>query len=125
MPLHDSVLRESFRLNPSFDDSMLREVVAPAGIYTPGGTYLTPGSHVALHTRLMQRSEWSGEGQDWKSFRPFRYYEMAAEAKRKVVANSNADDATGEEKAVAAKSQISAVQISDQYMVFGLGKHAW
>lgn len=50
---------------------------------------------------------------------------MAAEAKRNVIAGSKGDDATEEEKAVAAKGQISAVQISDRYMVFGLGKHAW
>lgn len=125
MPLHDSVLRETLRLNPSFDDSMLREVVAPAGIYTPEGVYLPRGSHVAMHTRLMQRSEWSGEGQDWTSFRPFRYCEMAAEAQNKVAKTHEGDDATEEEIAVAARGQISAVQISERYMLFGLGKHAW
>jgi len=125
MPLHDSALRETFRLNPSFDDSMLREVVAPAGVHTPEGVYLPCGSHVAMHTRLMQRSEWSGEGQDWTSFQPFRYYEMAAAAHRKVSEANEGDDATEEEKVVADRGQISAVQISQRYMLFGLGKHAW
>jgi hypothetical protein len=125
MPFHDSVLRETFRLNPSFDDSMLREVVAPAGIYTPEGVYLPCGSHVAMHTRLMQRSEWSGEGQDWTEFRPFRYHEMAAEAKRKADEICEGDDATEEEKGVVDMGQVSAVQISGKYMLFGLGKHAW
>jgi hypothetical protein len=78
-----------------------------------------------MHTRLMQRSEWSGEGQDWTSFQPFRYFEMAAEAQRKASETSEGDDATEEEKAVAGKGQISAVQISERYMLFGLGKHAW
>lgn len=51
---------------------------------------------------------------------------MAAEAKKKmhVAIDSKGDESTEEEK-VAAKDQISAVQISDRYMVFGLGKHAW
>jgi hypothetical protein len=99
---------------------MLREVVAPAGIHTPQGVYLPRGSHVAMHTRLMQRSEWSGEGQDWGEYRPFRYCEMAAEAGEM----HGGDD---EEKAVAAtsKGQISAVQISERYLPFGLGRHAW
>lgn len=125
MPLHDSVLRETLRLNPAFDDSMLREVVAPAGVHTPEGVYLPCGSHVAMHTRLMQRSEWSGEGQDWTSFQPFRYYEMAAAAQRKASETNEGDDATEEEKTVADRGQISAVQISERYMLFGLGKHAW
>ena len=70
MPLHDSVLRETLRLHPSFDDAMLREVVAPAGLTTPDGFFLPRGSHVAMHTRLMQRSDWSGDGQDWEEFEP-------------------------------------------------------
>ena len=127
MPLHESVLRETLRLNPAFDDSMLREVVAPAGVHTPEGVYLPCGSHVAMHTRLMQRSEWCGEGQDWTSFQPFRYCEMAAEAQRRASERNEGDDATEEERAVAGsgKGQISAVQISERYMGFGLGKHAW
>jgi cytochrome P450 len=114
MPLHDSVLRETLRFHPAFDDSMLREVVAPAGLYTPDGTYLPRGSHVALHTRLMQRSSFAGEGEDWDNSRPFRYCEMAAEGSEKSA-----------ETKVADKGQISAVQISGRYMPFGLGKHAW
>jgi cytochrome P450 len=114
MHLHDSVLRETLRLHPAFDDTMLREVVAPAGLYTPDGTYLPRGSHVALHTRLMQRSSFAGKGEDWEAFRPFRYCEMAAEGSEKLT-----------ETKVADKGPISAVQISGRYMSFGLGKHAW
>jgi len=129
MPLHDSLLRETLRLNPAFDDSMLREVVAPEGVHTPQGVYLPCGAHVAMHTRLMQRSEWAGEGggRDWRGFRPFRWCEIAAEEqRRRVDERSEGDDATEEEKAVGAgKGQISAVQISERYMGFGLGRHAW
>jgi cytochrome P450 len=114
MHLHDSVIRETLRFHPAFDDSMLREVIAPAGLYTPDGTYLPRGSHVALHTRLMQRSSFAGEGEDWDSFRPFRYAEEVAEASEKST-----------ETTVADKGQISAVQISGRYMSFGMGKHAW
>ena len=114
MHLHDSVLRETLRLHPAFDDSMLREVVAPEGLYTPGGTYLPRGSHVALHTRLMQRSSFAGEGEDWDSFRPFRYCEEMVKENEKST-----------EKMVAEKGQTSAVHISGRYMPFGLGKHAW
>ena len=117
MHLHDSVLRETLRFQPAFDDSMLREVVAPEGLYTPDGTYLPRGSHVALHTRLMQRSSFAGEGEDWGSFRPFRYCEMVAEGSERST--------TTTEIAVAGKGQTGAVQISGQYMPFGLGKHAW
>jgi cytochrome P450 len=114
MNLHDSVLRETLRFHPAFDDSMLREVVAPAGLYTPDGTYLPRGSHVALHTRLMQRSSFAGEGDGCDSFLPFRYCEKVAEGGDK-----------SPETVVADKGQISAVQISGRYMPFGLGKHAW
>jgi hypothetical protein len=62
----------------------------------------------------MQRSEWAcgseGEGrQDWGEFRPFRWCEMATEEKE-----------VGD-----GKGQIGAVQISEKYMLFGLGRHAW
>ncbi|KAM0716983.1 hypothetical protein Q7P37_006835 [Cladosporium fusiforme] len=132
MPLHDSVLRETLRLNPSFDDALLREVVAPAGLTTPEGVYLPQGSHVAMHTRLMQRSDWMGEGQDWSSFQPFRYSELAAdrhEAQKQATRGAlpTGDDATEEEKATALpadKGQVSAVQISDKFLPFGLGRHA-
>lgn len=133
MPLHDSVLRETLRLHPSFDDALLREVVAPAGLTTPEGVYLPQGSHVAMHTRLMQRSDWMGEGQDWSSFQPFRYSELAAdrhEAQKQAARGElpTGDDATEEEKATALpadKGQVSAVQISDKFLPFGLGRHAW
>jgi len=114
MHLHDSILRETLRLHPAFDDSMLREVVAPAGLYAPNGTYLPRGSHVAMHTRLMQRSSFAGEGDDWDSFRPFRYCEKVAGGSEKSTKTT-----------VMEKGQVSAVQISDRYMPFGLGKHAW
>lgn len=80
-----------------------------------------------MHTRLMQRSEWCGEGQDWGEFRPFRWCEMAVEARRRVSERRDeGDGAKEEERAVGGgKGQISAVQISDRYMLFGLGKHAW
>jgi hypothetical protein len=104
---------------------MLREVVAPAGIYTPEGVYLPCGSHVAMHTRLMQRSEWSGEDQDWTEFRPFRYCEMAAGVKREVGELCEGDDVVGEERGVVDVGQVSAVQISGRYLLFGLGRHAW
>jgi hypothetical protein len=130
MPLHDSLLRETLRLNPAFDDSMLREVVAPAGVHTPEGVYLPCGSHVAMHTRLMQRSEWAGgvEGQarqDWGEFKPFRWCDMAAEARRREAEGSEGNDATKEEKEGGGKGQVGAVQISERYMLFGLGRHAW
>jgi hypothetical protein len=102
------------KIPPGIDDSMLREVVAPAGLYTPDGTYLPRGSHVALHTRLMQRSSFAGEGDGCDSFLPFRYCEKVAEGGDK-----------SPETVVADKGQISAVQISGRYMPFGLGKHAW
>jgi hypothetical protein len=106
MPLHDSILRETLRLNPSFDDSMLREVVAPAGIHTPQGVYLPCGS------------------QDWGEFRPFRYCEMAAAA-AEAAESFGGDEDEGRMAVPAGKGQISAVQISERYMLFGLGKHAW
>lgn len=132
MPLHDSVLRETLRLHPSFDDAMLREVVTPGGLTTPDGFFLPRGSHVAMHTRLMQRSNWSGDGQDWDTFEPFRFCNMASGRQSTQsngeTSNPSGDDATEQEKATALpndKGQISAVQISDRYLPFGLGKHAW
>lgn len=126
MPFHDSLLRETLRFHPSFDDAMLREIVAPQGLTTPEGVYLPKGSHVAMHTRLMQRSSWSGEGDDWDTFRPFRYCEMVGAERTSYSAG---DDATEEERATALlpseKGQVSAAQISGRYLPFGLGRHAW
>lgn len=49
----------------------------------------------------------------------------AAEPELKASEVDGGDDATEEERAVAGKGQIGAVQISERYLLFGLGRHAW
>jgi len=49
----------------------------------------------------------------------------AAEAELKGSGMDGGDDAMEEERAAGGKGQIGAVQISERYLLFGLGRHAW
>jgi hypothetical protein len=78
----------------------------------------------------MQRSEWACGGEeegrrDWGEFRPFRWCEMAEEERSGAKEGSEGGDGEEGGKEVSGKGQIGAVQISERYMLFGLGRHAW
>ncbi|USW59314.1 Putative cytochrome P450 [Septoria linicola] len=96
----DSVIRESLRSNPLGAQAMVREVVAPAGVVTPDGVHLPRGTHVAVHVTAHQRDEEVfGEGAG--EYRPLRHYESGENGKQRI-----------------------AVQLNEEYMSFGLGRHA-
>lgn len=100
----DSVIRETLRLHPLNEQGMIREVVAAGGIMTPDGLHLPEGTHVSTLANSMQHDQdfW-GDGAD--EYDPLRFYKKAA----------------GED---AGKRQTAAVQLSEEYLSFGLGKHA-
>lgn len=101
----DSVIRESLRLHPLNAQGMIREVVAPGGAVTPDGLYLPKGTHVSTLASIMQADQviW---GEDAAEFDPLRFYKKAT-----------AEGGEG-------SRQTSAVQLSEEYLSFGLGKHA-
>ena len=93
----DSVIRESLRFNPMFGRVMMREVVKSGGVTTPEGLHLPQGMHVCALVASMQRDPTLYERAD--EFVPLRYYE--------------------------AEKQRSATEIGEEYLPFGLGRHAW
>ncbi|KAF2165016.1 hypothetical protein M409DRAFT_24915 [Zasmidium cellare ATCC 36951] len=99
----DSVIRETLRHNPMGAQGLLREVVAPSGLTTPDGLHLPKGTHVQSVVSGMQRDvNIGGAGVD--EYDPLRYWR---EAQRGEVSK-----------------QLSASQVSDRFLSFGLGKHA-
>lgn len=99
----DSAIRETMRYNPMFDHGNMREIVKPGGVTTPDGLYLKQGSHIGSVVSFMQRDP--DFVKDGDKYEPLRHYNQ--------VVNGQSD------------KQLSAVQISDKYLTFGLGKHAW
>lgn len=100
----DSVIRETLRLHPLNEQGMIREVVYAGGITTPDGLHLPEGTHVSTIANSMQqdRDFW---GEDADQYDPLRFYKKAS------------GEAGG-------ARQIAAVQLSEEYLSFGLGKHA-
>lgn len=100
----DSVIRETLRFNPLGAQGMVREVVTPGGVLTPDGLHLPVGTHVSNIASSMQRDKdcW-GESAD--EYDPLRFYKEATEESLKG-------------------RQAAAVQLSEEYLSFGLGKHA-
>lgn len=100
----DSVVRETLRFNPLGAQGMVREVVTPGGLVTPDGLHLPVGTHISSISSSMQRDKgiWGDSADEYV---PLRFYEKAI--------------AEGLEE-----RQTAAVQLSEEYLSFGLGKHA-
>ena len=98
----DSVIRESLRLTTMAAHGMSREVVAPAGVTTPDGLYLPQGAHVSVITNSYQTDPDVWERGD--EFVPFRFYRSDDEA------NAQAKH---------------AVHVTENFLSFGYGPHAW
>ncbi|EME78104.1 uncharacterized protein MYCFIDRAFT_158033 [Pseudocercospora fijiensis CIRAD86] len=108
----DSVIRESLRFNPMGAQGMAREVVAPGGVTTPDGLYLTQGSHIQCTIGPMQRDvDLFGSSAD--EYDPLRHHRQAQ------------DNGLPEDESVAeAGKRKGAVQINSQFLSWGLGRHA-
>jgi cytochrome P450 len=95
----DSVIRETMRERPFAARALDREVTNPAGLTTPEGLYLPPGIRINTTMSCKQRDTDKCErGDEWV---PLRFYEKTD------------------------KGRQSAVQISTEFLPFGLGRHAW
>ncbi|KAK4612178.1 Cytochrome P450 monooxygenase lnaC [Fulvia fulva] len=108
----DSVIRETLRWAPMGGQGLIREVVKPGGLETPDGTYLPQGTQVAtIITRMQRDVEKNGNifGEPADEYDPLRHYRAAIAAQ---------EGGSLEEK------QRIAVQINEEFLPFGLGKHA-
>ena len=101
----DSVIRESLRLNTFVARALQREVVQPGGVTTPDGLHLPQGTHISTIISAMQRDDEVWERAN--EFVPLRFYKGEKERQ------------DPEEK------QWSAVHVTEQYLSFGFGRHAW
>lgn len=103
----DSTIRETLRLHPMFGHGLTRHVVAPGGITTPDGLYLPQGCAIALDVVNTQMASCE-KGQEYQ---PLRFYHEAGNN-----SPAKADSPL--------KKQTPTVQISDDFLAFGLGKYA-
>ena len=101
----DSVIRESMRVDSILGHGFQREVVAPQGLTTPDGRFLPQGSCVclAISSRMRATDQWEQAGE----FVPLRFYQPV-------------DEHTG-----LREKQYSAVHVTEDWLSFGLGRHAW
>lgn len=107
----DSVLRETLRYHPLGAQNMIREVLQPGGVVTPDGLHLLQGTHVQIVVSNMQRDKeiW---GDDADEYDPLRFYKRALDAK----SDDNINGLHSRQK--------MAVQLSEDFLSFGLGRHA-
>lgn len=98
----DSSIRETLRIHPSNDHGMMRQIVKPEGVTTPNGLYLPEGTYVGSHVAAMQR--YTTVCHDADQYRPLRFYEERKEM---------------------TESSVTAAHISDKFLPFALGRHAW
>lgn len=96
----DSLIKESLRRYPLSAQGIIREVVKPGGVVTPDGLHLPQGTHVHTIVSTMQRDP-TIYGDAAEEFHPLRYYAP--------------DDAE--------KTNV-AVHVRENFLAFGLGKHA-
>ena len=132
MMKHDSVIRETLRIDTMFAHGMTRRVMPEQGITTPDGLWLPQGCHVAALVIPPQQAQFE-DGEVWE---PFRFYRLA-NGVAAAAAAAAADDTRGrcdlvgdirsEERIPLLQTptkQTTAVQISPSFLSFGLGKHA-
>lgn len=103
----DSVIRESLRMSNMAGRGLDREVVAEMGVTTPSGVFLPCGTHVCMAVSSRQKDE--GVWEKGNEFVPLRFYKGGSEDE-------------GDEENDKAKS---AVHVTEDFLSFGLGKHAW
>ncbi|KAF2170806.1 hypothetical protein M409DRAFT_18780 [Zasmidium cellare ATCC 36951] len=97
----DSVIRETLRIHPPNDHGMMRQIVKPGGVTTPGGLYLPEGTHVGAHVAAVQRDTKTCHDAD--QYRPLRF---------------------SEDRQQVGEPSTTAVHISDKFLPFALGRHA-
>ena len=101
----DSVIRESLRLHSMGSRGLSREVVAPEGVTTPDGLYLPCSTHLCIIASNRQHELDVWERGD--EFLPFRFVRPTNES------------------TVAVDTPRHAVHVTEDFLSFGYGQHAW
>ncbi|KAK0722648.1 cytochrome P450, partial [Lasiosphaeria miniovina] len=110
MPLATAFARESMRYSPLAASIPVRAVVAPGGVLLPDGTTHVPrGARLACPAEAMTRDERFVPRPH--VFDPFRFLEV------------DDDDEGGRRYRLKADSDI--VDVSESFLFFGFGRHAW
>ena len=114
----DSLIRECLRLDMTPAVGMVRKVVAKEGYTFSNGLHLKQGVLVGTPSSCIHRSSNSTKsGADAHGFDGFRFSRPYHE----LITNTPAADIS----AISGVGKHAAVTTSDQYLVFGHGKHAW
>lgn len=105
LPLTNSAIRESMRLNPVLMHGILREVVPEAGLTLPEGTHLSKGAWIGVPFMGVHEDERFYSKPD--IYDPYRF--------------------TGSlyEEGGQARARLEVSQVTDTYFPFSYGSHAW
>lgn len=107
IPLTTAFMRESMRYSPLASSLPLREVVAKDGVVLPDGTRVPRGTWLVCPTEHMMRDEEFFKNPD--AFDPFRFLKRIE----------------GEDGGYKLKEGNDLTAISESFLFYGFGKHAW
>lgn len=117
LPLADSAIRESLRQSPVLTRILLREVVPRDGVTLPSGHHMPQGSWLA--TDIVQIHNDDRFYLQPNKFDPFRF----SKQHKDKIASSGKENLT--DKASIFRKNQSLATVSDIFLGFGYGKHAW
>ena len=117
LPLADSTIRESTRINPILTKVLLREVVHKDGVTLPSGHQVPKGGRVALSMVDLHHDDRFYLEPD--EYRPFRFTR-----KNEAVYDSSREGNLTEKASIYRKNQDLSTA-SDIFLSFGYRKHSW
>ena len=117
LPLADSTIRESLRENPMLTRVILREVMPKDGVMLPSGHHFPKGAWIGAGTVDLHHDDrfYPEPGK----YDPFRFATKYDEKPAGV----NRETLTG--KASIYRKNQGLATVSDIFLAFGYGKHAW
>ena len=117
LPLADSTIRESSRKNPMLTRILLREVVPEGGVTLPSGHHIPKGVWMGTGTVDVHHDDRFYHRPD--EYEPFRF------AKKHEDTLVGTDMEVLTDKASIYRKSQGLATVSDIFLAFGYGKHAW
>ena len=117
LPLADSAIRESSRKNPMLTRILLREVVPQGGVTLPSGHHIPQGVWMGTGTVDVHHDDRFYPRPD--EYDPFRF------ARKHDDPRGGSDEEVLTDKAAVYRKNQGLATVSDIFLAFGYGKHAW
>ena len=116
LPLTDSALRESLRLNPLAGRGNMRQVIHKDGLTLPGGHHLPPNAWIGASVIGIQRDDRYYTESD--QFQPFRFVQSHTETS----SDTNVASGTNTKQS---RNTVYLATAEDKFMAWGYGRHSW